>query len=296
MPAGDLISVLISAYNHERYVEESIRSIMAQTYPNIELIIIDDGSKDGTFAKMTALKPECEKRFARVVFETQENKGVVANMNKLVDLARGKYLYWTASDDVIKPGAIEKLHAFLSENPDYVLAVGDDEIIDSESRRTFWDKRQNLVPEEWAVYKTLGEALGLDKPDRREEFGTYAALLRGNHIPNGFLVVKQAVVDAGKYPTDVLLEDWYINLQLAKIGKFKYFTDVLYSYRWHGNNTSGDSAFKAKAPLVYRSFLEREKEYCFTHGFEKQWKRQWCKRFGWRAKWKRLRDFIRGKK
>ena len=67
MNTSDLISVIIPAYNHERYVEECIRSIMAQTYRNIELIVIDDGSTDGTFAKLQELKPECEKRFVRVV-------------------------------------------------------------------------------------------------------------------------------------------------------------------------------------------------------------------------------------
>ena len=76
MPSDDLISVIISAYNHEKNIEECIRSIMAQTYQNIELLIIDDGSKDGTFVKMRELKPECEKRFVRVVLETQENHGV----------------------------------------------------------------------------------------------------------------------------------------------------------------------------------------------------------------------------
>lgn len=49
--SNDLISVMIPAYNHEKYVEECIRSIMAQTYQNIELLVIDDGSTDGTFAK-----------------------------------------------------------------------------------------------------------------------------------------------------------------------------------------------------------------------------------------------------
>lgn len=293
----DLISVAFSAYNHERYVEETIRSIMAQTYQNIELLVIDDGSADGTFAKMTALKPECEKRFARVVFETQENKGTCVNQNKIIDIAKGKYLYWTASDDMLKPMAIEVLHSFLSENPDYVLVVGDNEIINGKSERIYWGKNRTALPENEALYKTFGDELHLNAPDNKHaDFGAYANLLKGNHIPNGFLVRRQNLIAAGKYKTDVILEDWYMNLQLAKQGKFKYIPEILYSYRWHEKNTVSSAAYNAKQSEIYRRIYEHEKEYCFTHGYKKQWMRQWCKRFGWQAKWKKLRDFIRGKK
>lgn len=112
----DLVSVTISAYNHERYIEECIRSIIAQTYENIELLVIDDGSTDRTFEILQSLKPECEKRFVRVVFETQKNQGTKITGNKLIDMARGKYIFTIASDDVAKPHAIETLCTFLMKN------------------------------------------------------------------------------------------------------------------------------------------------------------------------------------
>ena len=297
MNTSDLISVIIPAYNHERYVEECIRSIMAQTYQNIELIVIDDGSKDGTFAKMLELKPECEKRFARVVMETQENQGRCLSLNRLADLSFGNYLFLTASDDVLKPSCAEKLHTFLSNNPDYILAVGDDEIINAGSERIYWGKNREIVPENKALYKTFGEDMHLNEPDNKHpDFGNYADLLKGNYLPNGYLVRRSAYFEAGKYNPNVLLEDWYRNLQLSKQGKFKYIPEILYSYRWHGKNTISSPDFQKKALEIYRQIYEHEKEYCFTHGYKKQWKRQWCRRFGWRAKWKKLRDFIRGKK
>ena len=70
-----LVSVLIPAYNHEKYVQDAIKSIMEQTYQNIELIVIDDGSKDSTWQKIQDMKSECEKRFTRVHFETKQNEG-----------------------------------------------------------------------------------------------------------------------------------------------------------------------------------------------------------------------------
>ena len=297
MPTNDLISVIIPAYNHERYIEECVRSIMAQTYQNIELLVIDDGSKDGTFSKMQELKPECEKRFVRVVMETQKNQGTRITGNKLTDLARGKYLYLIASDDKAKPHALETLHAFLAENPDYVLAVGDDEIIGDNSERVYWGKGRKAVTKSEALYKTFGDELHLNEPDNKHpDFGSYEDLLKGNHIPNGYLYSRQAMIDAGKFDADVLLEDWYMHLQLAKLGKYKYIPEILFSYRWHETNTISSPEYKAKLLKIYRQIYEHEKEYCFSHGYKKQWKRQWCKRFGWRAKWKKLRDFIRGRK
>lgn len=297
MPTDDLISVIISAYNHEKYVEECIRSIMAQTYQNIELLIIDDGSKDGTFVKMRELKPECEKRFVRVVMETQENHGVYYTGNKLFAMANGKYIYTIASDDVAKPQAIEKLHAFLTENPDYVLAVGDDEIINGDSKRVYWGKNREILPENQAVYKTFGDELHLNEPDNRHpDFGNYADLLKGNYVPNGYLYSRQAMIDAEAPVKGILLEDWYMHLRLSKQGKYKYIPEILFSYRWHSSNTVSSSGYKGRVQDIYRQIYELEKEYCFAHGYKKQWKRQWCKRFGWRAKWKKLRDAIRGKK
>ena len=115
MPTDDLISVMIPAYNHERYIEECVRSIIAQTYQNIELLVIDDGSKDKTFETLQSLKSECEKRFVRVVMETQENQGTRLTLNKLVDIANGKFICAPASDDRLKSVSIEKLHKFLIE-------------------------------------------------------------------------------------------------------------------------------------------------------------------------------------
>ena len=113
-----LVSVCIPAYNHERYIEDCINSIIEQTYENLELIIIDDGSKDGTYQEIKKLMPKLEKRFVRVSVETQENMGTCRTINKLYRKARGKYIYHIASDDISKPDAIETLIKFLEQNPD----------------------------------------------------------------------------------------------------------------------------------------------------------------------------------
>ena len=113
--SNPLVSVLIPSYNHERFVEQTIRSIMGQTYDNIELVIIDDGSTDATWSKIRALLPECQKRFVRVYAKTRPNIGSALTSNELISEAKGKYIYSIASDDLSKPQAVEKQVDFLEK-------------------------------------------------------------------------------------------------------------------------------------------------------------------------------------
>ena len=235
-----LVSVFISAYNHEMFVEETINSIIAQTYKNIELIVIDDGSKDKTWEKICSLRDKCFRRFPNIIFETQENQGVCKTLNKMIDLASGKYVYIIASDDVAKPQTIEAEVNFLENNPEYVLVVGDNEIIDTNSNRVGWDENQRIIPLDVCKYKTFGaylQDLYKDIDFHSATFGAYENFVKCNYIPNGFLFPLQELRKIGGYKEEAPLEDWYLHLQLSKVGKMKYMDEILGSYRWHDNNT-----------------------------------------------------------
>lgn len=238
---NSLISVIIPAYNHEKYMQDAIKSVIAQTYQNIELIIIDDGSKDSTWQKIQEMKSECEKRFSRVHFETKQNEGTCKTLNKLLSLTQGEFVYLIASDDMAKSHAIEKEIIFLKNNPDYVLAVGDNEFINADNQRIGWDTYRNPTEIHQAEFKTFVDFL-----DRKlnifhknpELVGNYNILLKhGNHIPNGYLIRKSALADIVFTP-EAPLEDFYLMLQLAKRGRIKYIDEILYSYRWHTGNTA----------------------------------------------------------
>lgn len=236
----NLVSVIIPAYNHEKYVQETIKSIISQTYQNIELIIVDDGSKDKTWQKIQELKEECEKRFVRIHFETKANEGTCKTLNRLIDLAHGEYIYLIASDDLAKPDAIKFEVEFLSQNSQYALCVGDNEIIDSDSNICFWDNKQNIIYDENnATYKTFGEYLQKTRKTVNflaDDFGTYSSLYQGNYIPNGYLIRKQ-VFDNIRFTPEAPLEDFYLMLQISKKYKMKYLNKILFSYRWHNSNT-----------------------------------------------------------
>lgn len=119
-----LISAVIPAYNHEKYIGAAISSLIAQTYPNIELLVMDDGSLDKTWSIIQGMEPSCRQKFSRMSLETQKNQGVSATLDGLIQKAGGEYIYYLGSDDVAEPEAIKTLHAFLSKNSDHVLAVG----------------------------------------------------------------------------------------------------------------------------------------------------------------------------
>lgn len=235
----NLVSVIIPAYNHENYVQETIKSIINQTYKDIELIVINDGSPDSTWDKICALKEECKARFENVSFETQENQGTCKTLNKLISKAQGEFIYLIASDDLAKPDAIEIQANFLKNNSEYGLVVGDNEIIDSKGQICYWDISRNIeYDKKKARYKTFADFLKRKNTYfQNSKFGSYETLYMGNYIPNGYLIRRNILDKVPNFTPKAPLEDWFLMLQLSKYTKFKYINKILFSYRWHGANT-----------------------------------------------------------
>ena len=110
-----MVSVLMTAYNREKYIEEAIKSVLDSTYKNFELIIVDDGSKDNTveIAKAYAVKD------ARIkVYVNEQNLGDYPNRNKAASYATGKYLKYVDADDMIYPRGLEILVEMMEEFPE----------------------------------------------------------------------------------------------------------------------------------------------------------------------------------
>lgn len=102
----NLISVIVTCYNHEKYIEQCLRSVFKQTYQNIELIVLDDGSTDGS--KQIILKTLKDSPF-EVKFESHKNMGVVKTRNKGIELINGKYFLFVDSDDYLPDDYVEEL-------------------------------------------------------------------------------------------------------------------------------------------------------------------------------------------
>jgi glycosyltransferase involved in cell wall biosynthesis len=109
------VSICIPTYNRKEYLKETIDSILAQTYKDFEIVIVDDGSTDGTEDMIKELD-------FPVTYYWQQNRGDAAARNKLIELAKGKYISFIDSDDLLIPNAIERMvRTIEAENSDVIV-------------------------------------------------------------------------------------------------------------------------------------------------------------------------------
>ena len=116
-----LVSIITPCYNGEAFLKRYFESILNQTYPNLELIFINDGSTDRTEEIALSYRERLEKRGITYIYEKQENAGQAAALNRGLKLFKGEYLTWPDSDDVMTKDSIEKKVHFLEKNPKYEM-------------------------------------------------------------------------------------------------------------------------------------------------------------------------------
>ncbi len=110
----ELVSVIMPAYNAEKYIYMSIESVMQQTYRNVELIIVDDGSQDSTLEIMRACVEKWPDKIR--IFAREQNGGTAAALNDAIEMAQGNYICWLSADDLYNVDMIRSEVAYLKEN------------------------------------------------------------------------------------------------------------------------------------------------------------------------------------
>ena len=158
-----LISVIVPAYNAERWIGECIASVKTQTYPEIELIVIDDGSTDNTFS--VASESVVDINNARIIHT--ENGGVCCARNRGLDEARGEYLFFLDADDALLPTAISDLYdELVAHHADVVIGWGTYMSADGSIKGKL-TTRKNYV---WEGIESLKKSL-MDNPATRSSCG-----------------------------------------------------------------------------------------------------------------------------
>lgn len=113
------VSILIPAYNAGRWIEDTIRSALAQSWSNIEIVVVDDGSRDDTLARAQ------DYRSSRLRVVTQRNRGAAAARNTAFALSTGDYIQWLDADDLLAPDKIERqMEVALKDASDRTLCSG----------------------------------------------------------------------------------------------------------------------------------------------------------------------------
>ncbi|TNE84070.1 MAG: glycosyltransferase [Gammaproteobacteria bacterium] len=208
-----LVSVAISCYNHGAYIRECILSVLNQTYPRTELIVIDDGSSDQSVEKIRELLDEGH----HFTFLAQENAGLPSALNKALGLSSGKYFVPFGSDDVMLLDRIEKQVKYMDRSPHIVACGGNVLKIDQHGR--FVEKQK----------MRRGGEVGFDD--------IFAGGMRGLPAPT-MMILREALCSIGGFNQNIPLEDLYIQLSLARrSGRLGMLDDLLAYYRVHPTNT-----------------------------------------------------------
>jgi alpha-1,3-rhamnosyltransferase len=254
-----LVSAIVPAYNHEKYVGATIDSLVAQTWPDLEVIVVNDGSPDATLEVIQSRRAICERRFVRYEVLDQSNAGVAAALNRGIEAARGEYVYLLSSDDISEPDAIATFVPILMNEPDVAVASGDCDFIDATGQKTSRGQHTSFMS---FCASLRSDVIG-------DDFGSYASLLAGNYILPGLMMRRRAVLEVGGYDPRFAMEDYDLWLKLAKGHRFRFVDRVLCHYRWHGENTIS----KERERISYDelNLLTREAEYCISNGLGGLW-------------------------
>ena len=273
MDPKPLISILVPCYNHEDYVVQTIESLISQSYENLELLVIDDGSRDASFQRLLDLEPVCRKRFVRLHLEQKRNEGVARTLNRALSLARGEFVFHLASDDFIEPDLVARLVAAAVQDSRIGLACADADFVDKQGKRIYLSPEgrevDSCAPGAAPTFMQHYAGRRTDF-DYRRDFGQYWTFLRGNYIPIGLLVRRQAQIEMGGYDTSYRAEDYDSWLKLSKRWRFHLIDEVLAHYRWHGSN----SVIRLRN-LVLRDSIRlflRERSYCEAHELSALWR------------------------
>ena len=272
---GPLVTVHISAYNHQYYIGSSIQSVIDQKYENIEFIIINDGSKDNTHEVILEYIDRCKERFVRFQYINRDNKGLSATKNECLNWAEGKYFTGIASDDIMLPNKIEALVGFLEDNNDkYAVAFGDANFMDAEENKINLDSIGHVSP---SINKGFNSFLAFYTKDRQinykdeKVFGSYETLIGGNYLPAMSQVINTELVrEVGGWTKGNMVEDWEMWLKLSKKYKFKYIDVPVALYRWHERNSMKINTEQLEIDAM--KLLIQEQSYAYDNNLKETWK------------------------
>jgi glycosyltransferase involved in cell wall biosynthesis len=217
------VSVVIPCYNQGRYLGDAIRSVLQQTYPAVEVIVVDDGSTDNTRAV-------CD-TFESVRLIHQLNQGTAVARNAGLRESRGDYLIFLDADDRLLPHAVETHLEYLGAHPAWAFVTGHVRLIDED-----------------------GSSAGTPPQEHGDPSG-YVGLLRSNYIwTPGVVMYRRSVFDA-ESPFESAAggsADFELNVRIARRFDFGCHHQVILEYRRHGANMSADVGVMLESAVSVR--------------------------------------------
>lgn len=223
-----LVSVIVPCYNGAAFLEEALRSALAQSYPEVEVVVVDDGSTDSS--------AEIARRFP-VRYIRQENRGLSEARNLGIRESKGSYLVFLDADDRLKPRAVVTGLDALALRPDCAMTVGDHVFIAADSSYL------------------------ADSAKERQPHCNYEALLKSNFIEmiSSVLFRRSIFDEVGGFDSTLrVAEDYELYLRIARGWPICCHAVIVAEYRMHGTNTSRDSELMLTTTL---QVLKNEAKY-----------------------------------
>lgn len=213
-----LVSIAIPAYRHAHFIEATLASVCAQTYPELELVLIDDGSPDDTFEVAKRFLATRQARFRRIVLQRHKNQGVSGNSNACIQACQGEWVHLLGSDDIIHPEKVAKIQQALADwsSHDLALIHTDCDFID-ENGRPVTRTRQR------------------PRPEPGPQTSAYRWIFMGEHsIFNPSIALhRDKFLEIGGFDRSLVLEDIDCWLRLSVKHCIARVPEVLASYRKH---------------------------------------------------------------
>lgn len=233
------ISIVTASYNYEKYIKETIHSILNQTYKDWEMIIVDDCSTDNS---VDIIKSYNDDRIK--LFVNEKNLGLKETLKRGIKEASSEWIAFLESDDVLAPDYLEKKVEIIKKYPDINLIFNDCE---------FFGDDERVKAFEHALKKTRDLLKNQSYPKNM-----FYDFYQSNKIFT-FSSVTAKRRDLQKVNFNQKLDyliDWHLWVQLASLGKFYYMPEKLTKWRLHNNSYINSSTYKSPVDLQTASYLE----------------------------------------
>lgn len=241
--AQPLVTIVIIAYNEECFISEAIESALGQTYNNIEIIVVDDGSKDSTYSIAKSYEP-------KITVLSQANSGNCSfPRNAGLALAKGEFISFLDADDILLPQKIAKQVALLLDYPSAALVVND--------YCNFRGKEEQVnhfstCPQLMSEFKNAASNIILLPAGK----GADIMLEENFTIASSPLFRASAVKEFGGFCTELYAcEDYHLNYRLARKFSMLVSNDLLFKRRLHETNMSSNTMKMTKYYTLSRLFL-----------------------------------------
>lgn len=221
-----LVSIIVPAYRHEKYIVDLLNSIIQQDYDKIEVIICDDCSNDRTFQVALDYEPKIKERgYAVQICRNESNQGVCKTFNYLLSMCHGEYIKPIASDDFLaKKTTITEYVMLFAEKRNLDAIVSNAFMVDENAR---YPLKNELT---FNIFYN-------QTPDYKSD-GLVERLYEDNYICAPALIYRRKVMETvGKYDETIGFEDWDFNLRMAEENvEIEYLNECLVAYRQVGTS------------------------------------------------------------